>query len=112
MPFPWAKSFHGGAKVGNGPGEYFAICSYDADDQNIFLLSPGKMMVYDINGNFQKEIPIKEIVWGAIKRIENGFLVSCNQPLPDGNTIAYLDNECKIIKTALPSFEAILNFGL
>lgn len=89
-------------KVGNGPGEYFAICSYDADDQNIFLLSPGKMMVYDINGNFQKEIPIKEIVWRAIKRIENGFLVSCNQPLPDGNTIAYLDNECKIIKTALP----------
>lgn len=88
-------------RVGNGPGEYAAICDYDADEKNIYLFSPGKMMFYDINGNFQKEISIKEIGWAKIIRIDSGFLISSNQPI-NAFSIAYLDNECNIIKTALP----------
>ena len=98
-------------RVGNGPGEYAAICDYDADKKNIYLLSPGKMMFYDINGNFQKEISIKDFRWAKIKRIDSGFLVSSNQPI-NGFSIAYLDNECNIIKTALPYNPNIMNSNL
>lgn len=94
--------------VGNGPGEYAAICDYDADEKNIYLLSPGKMMFYDLNGIFQKEISIKEIGWAKFKRIDSGFLVSSNQSI-NGFSIAYLNNECNIIKTALPYNPNTLN---
>lgn len=98
-------------RIGNGPGEYAAICDYEADGKNIYLLSPKKMMFYDINGNFQKEISIKEIGWAKFKRIDSGFLVSSNQSI-NGFSIAYLDNECNIIKTALSYNPNTMNSNL
>ena len=71
--------------VGQGPGEYAAICDFDADNDHIYILVPGKILRYDSNGTFQTELPIENLQWGHLRRIKNGFLIQCVQPLPDGN---------------------------
>lgn len=92
------------AKVGNlgeGPGEYQAICDFDADQERIYILTPNKLLYYDRDGKFQKSVSV-DLVWGKLRRIEGGFLGSSNKALPDGNGLAYLDDDGNILKTALP----------
>ena len=87
--------------VGQGPGEYTAICDFDADNDHIYILVPGKILKYDNNGTFQTELPIANLQWGHLRRIKNGFLIQCVQPLPDGNGLIYADDKGHVIQTAM-----------
>ena len=87
--------------VGQGPGEYTAICDFDADNDHIYILVPGKILKYDYNGTFQTELPIENLQWGHLRRIKNGFLIQCVQPLPDGNGLIYADDKGHVIQTAM-----------
>ena len=88
--------------VGQGPGEYAAICDFDVDNDHIYILVPGKILKYDSNGTFQTELPIENLQWGHLRRIKNGFLIQCVQPLPDGNGLIYADDKGNVIQTAMP----------
>ena len=88
--------------VGQGPGEYAAICDFDADNDHIYILVPGKILKYGYNGTFQTELPIENLQWGHLRCIKNGFLIQCVQPLPDGNGLIYADDKGNVIQTAMP----------
>lgn len=88
--------------IGQGPGEYAAICDFDADKDHVYILVPGKILKYDSNGTFQTELPIENLQWGHLRRIKNGFLIQCVQPLPDGKGLIYADDKGNIIQTAMP----------
>lgn len=88
--------------IGQGPGEYAAICDFDADKDHIYILVPGKILKYDSNGTFQTELPIENLQWGHLRCIKNGFLIQCVQPLPDGKGLIYADDKGNIIQTAMP----------
>ena len=88
--------------IGQGPGEYAAICDFDADKDYIYILVPGKILKYDSNGTFQTELLIENLQWGHLRRIKNGFLIQCVQPLPDGNGLIYADDKGNVVQTAMP----------
>lgn len=88
--------------IGQGPGEYAAICDFDADKDHIYILVPGKILKYDSDGTFQTELPIENLQWGNLRRIKNGFLIQCVQPLPDGKGLIYADDKGNIIQAAMP----------
>lgn len=87
--------------AGQGPGEYQAICDFDADEEQLFILAPNKLMYYGLDGKFRKEVAV-ELPWGTIKRIKGGFLGYSGQPMSDGNGLAYMDDEGKVLKSAMP----------
>ena len=60
-----------------------------------------KILKYDYNGTFQTELPIENLQWGHLRRIKNGFLIQCVQPLPDGNGLIYADDKGHVIQTAM-----------
>lgn len=87
--------------VGQGPGEYKAICDFDADAEQVYLLAPDKLMYYGLDGKLRKEVAV-ELAWGTIRRIKGGFLGYAGQPMSDGNGLAYMDEEGKVLKSAMP----------
>lgn len=87
--------------VGQGLGEYKAICDFDADGEQVYLLAPNKLMYYGLDGKLRKEVAV-ELAWGTIRRIKGGFLGYAGKPMSDGNGLAYMDEEGKVLKSAMP----------
>lgn len=87
--------------VGQGPSEYKAICDFDADAEQVYLLAPDKLMYYGFDGNLRKEVAV-ELAWGTIRRIKGGFLGYAGKPMSDGNGLVYMDEEGKVLKSAMP----------
>lgn len=93
-------------QVGQGPGEYSLISDFDADLDNIYILSPKNIFVYDLSGHFIKKISIEDCSFGKIRHIRDGFLLYSINPFSNGTGLAFIDNNANFIKTAMPLNEA------
>lgn len=92
--------------IGQGPGEYPMISNFDADNENIYILSnKGKILFYNINnGAFEKEINIAydNFTYGFIKSIDNGFLLASAFVTENRDGLIYIDMEGNVKATAMP----------
>ena len=90
---------------GKGPGEYSQLCDFEADDRNIYLLDYKKMHLFDLNGKYLKTMPL-EASPRTIRLVEGGFLAFMDEAV-DGNILAFLDKEGKVLQTALKDEESV-----
>jgi len=61
---------------GNGPGEYVSLQDFDVlPDGNIIVLDMKKLLVYSVEGEFLKVIPLDINCWNIKVIDENNFLV-------------------------------------
>lgn len=88
---------------GSGPGEYELLSDFEADKHYVYLLSHHKLLVYDWEGNFQKEIPLSINV-RTIRKIKGGFLAQVNGAIGEDG-LAFLNEEGKVLQTEMPKNE-------
>ena len=91
--------------IGGGPGEYTLLSDFDVDKENIYLLTVKKIYVYNLEGEFQKEIPLKENV-RTIKCVKDGFLtfINCQE---GENGLGFLNKNGKMTQTAMNRNETL-----
>lgn len=76
-------------RIGGGPGEYEILSDIEVDDHCIYLLSFNKLLVYGLDGSYQKTISLKQNV-RTIRKVKDGFLVLLNTPVGE-NYLGYMD---------------------
>lgn len=93
--------------LGKGPGEYFHPKSFTIDNytKQIKILDDRKLLIFSINGNFQKEIPISLYDSPRYVKSVNGITYFDHQMF-QGRTSSYLlnsiDSTGHILKRWLP----------
>lgn len=91
--------------IGEGPGEYSILSDFDVDKDHIYLLTLHKLYVYDLSGEFQKEIHLESNV-RTIKCVDGGFLTFINSAQGEDG-LGFMDKGGKMVRTALPKNEAL-----
>lgn len=91
--------------IGEGPGEYSILSDFDVDKECVYLLALHKLYVYDLSGEFQKEIRLKDNV-RTIKCVDGGFLTFINSAQGEDG-LGFMDRNGKMVRTALPKNEAL-----
>lgn len=91
--------------VGEGPGEYSILSDFDVDKEYVYLLASHKLCVYNLSGEFQKEIRLKDNV-RTIKCVDGGFLTFINSAQGEDG-LGFMNNDGKMERTALPKNEAL-----
>jgi len=84
---------------GQGPGEALSLSDFDIYKENIFILSPcdRKILNYDINGHFKKEIRLKNYGNTNLKVFsEKLFMTSCCN---SGTAVDFWNGKGKNIKS-------------
>ena len=81
-------------RIGGGPGEYEILSDIDVDDHYIYLLSFNKLLVYGLDGSYQKTISLKQNV-RTIRKVKDGFLVMLNTPVGE-NYLGYMDENGEV----------------
>ena len=93
------------SNMGQGPGEYSELRDFEADGQFVYLLDYKKLHLFSLDGKLQKTIPLEANV-RTIRCVEGGFLAFLDEA-QDGNILAYLDKEGKVLQTALKDEEDV-----
>ena len=91
--------------IGEGPGEYSILSDFDVDKESVYLLASHKLYVYDLSGEFQKEIRLKDNV-RTIKCVDGGFLTFINSAQGEDG-LGFMDRDGKMVRTALPKNETL-----
>ena len=90
---------------GQGPGEYSQLLDFEVDGQNVYLLDYKKLHLFALDGKFQKTVSLDANV-RTIRCVEGGFLAFLDEA-EDGNILAFLDKEGKVLQTALNDEENV-----
>ncbi len=94
-------------RLGKGPGEYFRPKSFtiDKNTKQIKVLDESKLLIFSINGNFQKEIPLSHYDSPRYLKSVNGITYFDHQMFR-GRTSSYLlsaiDSTGQILNQWLP----------
>ena len=92
-------------RMGGGPGEYEILSDFDVDDRFIYLLSFNKLLVYGLDGSYQKSVPLQQNV-RTIRKVKDGFLVFLNTPVGE-DFLAYMDENGKLELAELKKTELL-----
>lgn len=106
-------------RIGRGPGEYVALqdIAFDPESNRIALLCSGKVMEYDLSGNYLASYELPKINYDAIASFKDGFCLFAaapNHEIEDletaHNTVHFYSRaKMDIIKETLPRKDYILN---
>lgn len=89
--------------LGSGPQEYPVLYDFDADNQYVYILTKGRILVYKYQANLVKEIPIS-VNATALKIIDDGFLL---YTLGDKYVFHLINSEGKLIDKYMNKNQAL-----
>lgn len=90
-------------RLGTGPEEYPALLDFDVNSKCIYILTTGKILVYSLQGQYSKSIPLLINVSG-FRLIEDKILLFA---LGDKHVVHLIDLNGEVIKKTLERNQAL-----